>query len=148
MQHTRSNLTSSTTEKFAENRPIILLVGDFGAFCSLVWCQLTALDYKVLVGSSESAGRDLLIERPTAPVDLLFLDLNLPIARSREIAESFRIQNPDTKVLLMSTELNTEEPDENIGYLRKPFLMETLGEHLRKFLNAEPAAEGKVSLTA
>jgi len=141
MQNPFPTIAAPIPNNTPQKRPTILLVADFASFSGLIWCQLTALDYKVIFRSGESAGRDLLIERPSEHLDLLILDLNLPLARCRELAEAFRRENPDVRVLLLSTEANTVTSSRSIGFLQKPLLIENLGEHLRAFLEGdiEPA---------
>jgi len=137
MNSATPTLEAAIPRKTGKSRQTILLVDDFGTFCSLVWCQLMALDYHVLIASGESGARELLAQHWPEQLDLLILDLNLPLPKCREIAQSFRKINPGTKVLLMSSQPNLAKPDQNIGYLQKPFPIESLGEHLREFMGED-----------
>jgi DNA-binding NtrC family response regulator len=124
----------------------ILLVDDNGPLCNLVWCQLTAVGYHVLTASKRAEAEEIILNDGPESIDLLIADQNMPFARGYDLAEWFQRQNPAGKALLMSVHANTEEPRRNIGFIRKPFRLETLGGLVREFLAADPGpAEQKAA---
>jgi DNA-binding NtrC family response regulator len=112
----------------------VLLVDDSGAFCNLIWCQLTALGYRVLTAFGEAEARDILIRQGPENIDLLITDMNMPLIRAVQLAEWFQAMKPGARALLMSTHVSTAKLAKEIGFLKKPFRIETLGEQVREFL--------------
>jgi DNA-binding NtrC family response regulator len=123
-----------------EPHQTILLVDDSGAFRNLLWCQLTALGYHVLTSFGEAEARDILI-RQDPEIDLLITDMNMPLTRAVQLAQWFQNLKPGARVLLMSTQANTPGLAKKIGFLKKPFRIETLGEQVREFLEGGSDAQ-------
>lgn len=122
-----------------ERSQTILVVDDYGAFRNLIWCQLSALGYYVLTASGGAEARHILLTHGPENIDLLITDLNMPLMRGDELAEWFQKEKPGAKVLLMSAHANRSKLGKDIGFLQKPFRMETLGEKVREFLETDLA---------
>ena len=129
--------------KAGERSQTILLVDGYGTLSNLIWCQLTALGYRVLTASEESEAQDILLGYGPENIDLLIANPNMPPMRGDEFAVWFQREHPGAKVLLMSNHVPAGEPGSNIGFLQTPFRIETLGEQVREFLESHTDAPQK-----
>jgi DNA-binding NtrC family response regulator len=136
--NTPTSLLPHTIPSKADQRSqTILVVDDEGLIRDLIWCQLTALGYHVLTASGGADAQDMLLGYGPGDIDLLITDLNMPLMRGDELAEWFQSEYPGAKVLLMSSHVNTANLGKNLGFLPKPFRIETLGGQVREFLGSD-----------
>jgi DNA-binding NtrC family response regulator len=134
-------LTHTSDDTSNDRAPTVLVVGDHGAFCNLVWCQLAALGYRVLSASAGEEAQDVFLSHHPGDIDLLILDLQTPVIPGDSLVDWFQKQNPSAKVLLMTTHGHTAEPGKNIAFLQSPFPIETLGERVRDLLESTPGQQ-------
>ena len=84
------------------------------------------------------AGHCLRAFRPM--IDLLLTDLVMPLMGGKELAEQFKLEHPETKVLYFSgyaddTSLGQVGPGERIPFLQKPFTPASLAQMVRHALD-------------
>jgi len=127
-------LPQQTVRKADERTQGVLVVSDHGPLSNLIWCQLSALGYRVLTASWGGEAQDVLLAPTAVGIDLLILDLHVPIIRGDEIVKWFQRENPAGKVLLMAGHDVARELGRNVGVLHMPLQIETLGERVQEFL--------------
>jgi CheY-like chemotaxis protein len=76
------------------------------------------------------------------PVELLLLDINMPVMDGREMLRRIRshISGADLPVIIISSESNRQQirllEDQNAGFVHKPFTVEQLAGAVRKLIGA------------
>ena len=109
----------------------VLVVDDYESLSALIACQLSGLGYRVLSATNGTDALRMLASEAPAAIDLLLTDVEMPEMRGEELAEWFRERWPEAKVLFMSTsQFDVRSPME-FHFLRKPFDLNELGNHVR-----------------
>jgi CheY-like chemotaxis protein len=127
-------------------RPVVLAVDDEPGVRDLSKRILEQGGYRVLAAAD---GRQALeIVNGGAAIDLLMVDLDMPIMRGEELAQRVRILRPDLRVLYVTAQsgaLFTDRPEltDREAFLDKPFsvlgLLEAVSLLKNGFISAPPA---------
>ncbi|RVU40523.1 response regulator [Rheinheimera riviphila] len=93
-------------------------------------------------------GQEALEVLKRQPIDLLFLDLNMPILDGYEVLQAISQQKIPVKVVVVSGDIQPEARERVLGYgaldfIRKPVAAEKLTEVLQQFVSAHSAADSK-----
>lgn len=93
-------------------------------------------------------GQEALEVLKRQPIDLLFLDLNMPILDGYEVLQAISQQNIPVKVVVVSGDIQPEARERVLGYgaldfIRKPVAAEKLTEVLQQFLSKHTAEDSK-----
>lgn len=93
-------------------------------------------------------GQEALEVLKRQPIDLLFLDLNMPILDGYEVLQAISQQKIPVKVVVVSGDIQPEARERVLGYgaldfIRKPVAAEKLTEVLQQFLTKHTAADSK-----
>ena len=117
----------------------VLVIDDEPPVCEIAQDLLTSLGYTVYIAHDGREGVEFYRTRQ-ANVDLVLLDINMPIMSGTEAFEHLRRINPHVRVIIVtgygkgaadtprfSSEVN--------GFVQKPFQMETLAFKVRKVLD-------------
>lgn len=96
-------------------------------------------------------GQEALEVLKRQPIDLLFLDLNMPILDGYEVLQAISQQKIPVKVVVVSGDIQPEARERVLGYgaldfIRKPVAAEKLTEVLQQFLTKHTAADSKLVL--
>ena len=130
------------TKRDHGDQPTILVVDDQRSIRTLIHTVLSAAGYAILEASSgESAVA--LAEDPTTPIDLVLIDVMLPVLNGIEAVERMETFRPGLKVLFMSG--HTREAialqgifTRDVEFLHKPFTLDDLRRRVRATLMANP----------
>lgn len=106
---------------------VILIAEDDPAVRNLVTLMLTKEGY-VVIGANDGQEALELFEKFTGTIHLLLTDIMMPRLNGLTLAEKIRLQRPDTKIIVMSTETVATIREKNVhdAFLRKPFVPPTL----------------------
>ncbi|MEP6717155.1 MAG: response regulator, partial [Terriglobia bacterium] len=129
----------------------ILVVDDLETIRTFVGNALENCGYTVLAAENGKAALELLAER--REIDLVLLDLSMPVMTGAQAAPRIRKLYPEVAICIMTgyneTLAGVQFPDEELGsrFLQKPFSAKTLSVKIRTILD-EPerrarAAAGK-----
>ena len=93
-------------------------------------------------------GQEALEVLKRQPIDLLFLDLNMPILDGYEVLQAISQQKIPVKVVVVSGDIQPEARERVLGYgaldfIRKPVAAEKLTEVLQQFLAKHTEADSK-----
>lgn len=93
-------------------------------------------------------GQEALEVLKRQPIDLLFLDLNMPILDGYEVLQAISQQNIPVKVVVVSGDIQPEARERVLSYgaldfIRKPVAAEKLTEVLQQFLSKHTAEDSK-----
>jgi len=93
-------------------------------------------------------GQEALEVLKRQPIDLLFLDLNMPILDGYEVLQAISQQKIPVKVVVVSGDIQPEARERVLGYgaldfIRKPVAAEKLTEVLQQFLSTHTAEDSK-----
>ena len=96
-------------------------------------------------------GQEALEVLKRQPVDLLFLDLNMPILDGYEVLQAIQQQKIPVKVVVVSGDIQPEARERVLSYgaldfIRKPVAAEKLTEVLQQFAARHTAADSKLVL--
>lgn len=117
----------------------ILVVEDDASVRRLVGTMLESLGYAVLDAKNPREALSKAAERRTE-ISLLLTDVVLPEMRGPELARQVGALIPDLRVMYMSgygealADTRSEDPDENVVLLQKPFTRQGLAEAIRRSL--------------
>ena len=126
-------------ERLPRGTENILIVDDELSICEIARDMLTGLGYTVFVAYDGKAGVELYRTRQ-ATIDLILLDINMPIMGGKEAFELLRKINPNVRIIVMTgygrgvIETSMFSSDVN-GFLQKPFEIETLAPKVREVLS-------------
>lgn len=117
----------------------VLLVDDDESIVEIGTMMLVKLGYKVL-GAKSGAEALSIYKESGGNIDLVLLDLNMPVERGAETFKKIRAIDPDARVLLLTGSVETQEMMELKkigcrGMIQKPFSMEVLSKKLSEALN-------------
>jgi len=120
----------------AEN---ILIIDDEISVCEIARDMLTGLGYTVLVEHDGRAGVATYRSRQ-AMIDLILLDINMPVMGGKDAFELLRSINSDIRIIIVTgygkgtieTSMFSSEVN---GFIQKPFELETLAMKVREALN-------------
>ena len=133
--------TRQTRQRLPRGRENILVIDDEMSVCEIARDMLTDLGYSVVLQHDGRAGVDFYRSRQ-AMIDLVLLDVNMPLMGGKQAFEELRLMNRNLRVVFLtgygkeSVELASLPPDAN-GVLQKPFQVEDLAAKVRSVLDAK-----------
>ena len=118
----------------------VMVVEDETAVLTVVCEVLRVQGYTVLEASNGYQALWLAHEHSEERIDLLLTDLVMPLMGGKELAEQFKAEHPETKVLYFSgypddVGFGQVGPDERISLLEKPFTPASLAREVRHALD-------------
>lgn len=118
----------------------ILVVDDSAVMRSMIKRTIANSGVEVAEIYEASNGKEGLEQLNEHWLDILFIDVNMPVMDGMEMLDKVR-SNPESKdipVLIVSTESNSERikiiKEKNAGFVRKPFTPEVLRERILEAL--------------
>jgi DNA-binding response OmpR family regulator len=113
--------------------------------CEIARDLLADLGYKVLHAHDGKAGVELYRDRQGS-VDLVLLDLNMPLMGGKETFEQLRSINPKLRIIILTgygeSSIQNGFPGEADSFIQKPFHLEDLALKIRQVLDSKkPAAK-------
>jgi two-component system cell cycle sensor histidine kinase/response regulator CckA len=134
-------IPTSKASDMPKGNETVLVVEDEDAVRTLTVRALAKLGYDVIHSSN---GRDAyeMCQKIEKPVDLVITDLIMPGMNGIEFVRRVRKIYPTVKIMFMSgysadTAFQDGTVDPNIPYLRKPFRLFELAQHVREVLNGK-----------
>jgi PAS domain S-box-containing protein len=117
----------------------ILIVDDEVSVCEIARDMLTGLGYTVFVMHDGKSGLEY-YQSHQASVDLILLDVNMPVMGGKEAFELLRRINPEVRILIVTgygreTVETTTLASAVSGFMQKPFQLETLALKVREVLD-------------
>lgn len=117
----------------------ILLVDDEDMIWDVVFSMLQDLGYTVLLAENGKDAVDIFRSNPQQ-VDLVLLDMLMPVMNAREAFHLLKQTDPDVKVLLASGYVEEEDVQDvlsagALGFLRKPYRLRDLARKIREILD-------------
>ena len=126
-------------QRLPKGRENILVIDDEMSVCEIARDILADLGYTVILEHDGRAGVEFYRSRQ-AFVDLILLDVNMPLMGGKQAFEELRDMNPNVRVIFLtgygkeSVELATLPVDAD-GFLQKPFQVEDLAAKVRSVLD-------------
>ncbi len=117
----------------------ILVIDDEVYLCEIARDILTNLGYTVYIANNGQEGLDFYKTRQ-ASIDLVLLDINMPVMSGIEAFELLRAVNPNLRIIIVSGYgkgiIDTPRfASEVNGFVQKPFQLDTLAFKVRKVLD-------------
>ena len=117
----------------------ILVVDDEAHLCEVAKDILTNLGYTVYLAHNGQEGVDFYRTRQ-ASIDLVLLDINMPVMSGIEAFELLRAVNPNLRIIIVSGYgkgiIDTPRFSSEVnGFVQKPFQLDTLAFKVRKVLD-------------
>jgi CheY-like chemotaxis protein len=128
----------------------ILIIDDETAVCEIANDMMSGLGYKVYVEHDGRSGTELYRTRQ-ANIDLVLLDMNMPIMGGKQTFDVLRTINPNVRIVII-TGYGREGVDPSAfsspvnGFLQKPFQIELLATTIRSVLDARSAISEKTGV--
>jgi CheY-like chemotaxis protein len=138
-------------KRLARGRENILVVDDEMSVCEIARDMLSELGYTVVLQHDGRAGVEFYRTRQ-ASIDLILLDVNMPLMDGIQAFEELRRLNPMARVIFLtgygkeSVELSTLPADAN-GLLQKPFQVEDLAAKVRTVLDTRSVPQDRPAET-
>jgi PAS domain S-box-containing protein len=117
----------------------ILIVDDEVSVCEIAKDMLSTLGYSVIYVHDGKAGVEMYRTR-CASIDLVLMNMNMPLMGGRETFRQLKNINPDLPILIVTGHGRavldeSSWPSEIGGYLQKPFQLEDLAMKVRHVLD-------------
>jgi CheY-like chemotaxis protein len=136
----------------ARRRPLprgterILIIDDEVSVREIARDMLSGLGYGVDVAADGKEGVAFYRDRQ-AEIDLIILDVNMPVMGGKEAFVLLRSANPDVRILIVTgygkESIEASRLANNVnGFIQKPFQIETLALKVRQILDDTPALKG------
>ncbi len=135
-----SFLATCVAVTVADRIKILIVDDDQGMLESLV----IALEDEFELVTARN-GQEALDVIGSQPVDVVLLDLMMPILDGEGYLREHNVRHPHTPVLLVSADLDLARRATDLGgldYLRKPFVLTTLEAKLRRLASSGPLGGG------
>ena len=116
------------------DQTVILLADDEVLIRNVARKVLQSAGYFVMAANDGEEALNISRQYP-GTIHALLSDVNMPNLDGLELREQILVERPETKVLLMSGQL--EPPAESIPFLRKPFGSLVLKERIHQLLDSE-----------
>ncbi len=117
----------------------ILVVDDEDVACRVTENFLKKLGYTVLIAEDGQKGVEIYAEQKNN-INLVILDITMPIMSGQKALEKMIELNPDVKVIISSgrskEELNNDILSRVRGYIGKPYRIADLAQKIRKVLDS------------
>ncbi len=126
-------------------REHILIIDDEMSVCEIARDLLADLGYNVMYAYDGKAGVELYRDRQGS-IDLVLLDLNMPLMGGKETFELLRSINPKLRIIILTgygeSAIQNGFPGEADSFIQKPFQLEDLAVKIRQVLDSrKPAAK-------
>jgi two-component system cell cycle sensor histidine kinase/response regulator CckA len=123
---------------------VILVAEDDVHVQFLAWKLLKASGFTVLNADSGEAALELSRNHPGI-IDLLLADVVMPRMSGLELCRTIAAERPDTKLLMMSSDLRNREQASMYGlpFLQKPFSPKALQDSIETLLGPAPSSSGR-----
>ncbi len=134
-------------QRLPHGKENILIIDDELSVCEIARDMLAGLGYTVFVEHDGKSGVDLYRTRQ-AMIDLILLDINMPVMGGKQAFEVLRTINPRARILIVTgygregVETSSFSTQVN-GFMQKPFLLEMLARKVREVLDERTAAPEK-----
>jgi nitrogen-specific signal transduction histidine kinase/CheY-like chemotaxis protein len=130
-------------QRIPRGRENILVVDDEDSVCQVAHDMLSDLGYTVSLVHDGKEGVEFYRTRQ-GTIDLILLDMNMPVMGGKETFEQLRQLNPAVRIIIMTGYGKgiLETPtfsSEMHGFLQKPFELEELGLKVREALDSRTA---------
>ncbi len=114
-----------------------LVVDDDNMFLSLMKTFLPKIDIEPIIATDGPTALELI--KREKDIDLIFLDLAMPLMDGAETLKHIRNNHPNVPVIFISGRTNVvmeqqESTEDKIYYMAKPFLLKTLTRKIEKVL--------------
>lgn len=121
----------------------VLIIDDEMSVCEIARDLLSELGYTVLQASDGKAGVDLYKNR-IGSIDIVLLDLNMPLMGGKETFEQLRTINPNVNIIILTGygehAIRDGFKGEADSFLQKPFQLEDLAVKIRQVLDSRKPA--------
>jgi PAS domain S-box-containing protein len=120
----------------------ILIIDDELSVCEIARDMLTGLGYTVYTEHDGKAGVEYYKTRQ-ASIDLILLDINMPVMSGKDAFERLRSLNPRVRIIIVTgygkavIETSSFSSEVN-GFMQKPFQLESLSLTVRNVLDRQP----------
>ncbi len=136
----------------AKGTGTILVVDDEEIIRNMLTEILQKLGYRILLACDGKEGVDV-FEKNCQDIDLVILDMNMPIMDGRETFKKIKEIDPDVRALLTTgfsmTKGTQDILDEGfVGYITKPFTINQLSEKIREIMGDKRVREDPASVQA
>jgi PAS domain S-box-containing protein len=126
----------------------ILIVDDEVSVCEIARDMLQGLGYTVYVMNDGRAGVDF-YRTHQASLDLVLLDVNMPVMGGKEAFDLLRAVNPGLRIMIVTgygkETVETSKFTSGVsGFMQKPFQLETLALKVREVLDQPVAASSSI----
>jgi CheY-like chemotaxis protein len=116
----------------------VLVIDDEALVAAYVTDTLVGLGYEV-VAKHDGAAAIAYYQTHWESVDLIILDMNMPVMSGPQTFVEIRKINPNAQVFIISGHTEEDEVEELVrqgalGFLAKPFHPATLAHHVAKFV--------------
>lgn len=117
----------------------VLIIDDELTVCEVARDMLSSLGYTVYVMNNGKEGVEYYRSR-MATIDLILLDINMPVMGGKEAFEQLRTINPGVQIIIVTgygkdTIETSKFSSEVNGFMQKPFQQETLALKVRQVLD-------------
>jgi len=121
------------------HKEMILLVDDEDMIWDVVMSMLRDLDYEVILAENGKDAVDIYCANK-GNIDLVLLDMLMPVMNAREAFYLLKKADPDVKVLLASGYVDEADVQDLLnagarGFMRKPYRMRDLARRIRDILD-------------
>ena len=126
------------SQKIQVGRSTILVVDDEAIVSSMLVNYLTDIGCKTLLATNGKKAVDILSTQKDN-IDLIILDINMPLMGGREAYQKLKDINPDIRVLVSSGYILDGEVQEILnmgaqGFIQKPYKMDDIGAKIHELL--------------
>jgi CheY-like chemotaxis protein len=137
----KSAAESRKRQRLPHGTENVLIIDDEISVCEIARDMLTELGYTVYLEHNGRAGVEAYRSRQ-AMIDLILLDINMPVMGGKDAFELLRGINPSVRIIVMTGygkgAIETSMfPSEVNGFIQKPFQIELLALTVRDVLNAK-----------
>jgi len=137
-------------QRIPRGRENILIIDDELSVCEIARDILAGLGYTVYVEHDGKSGVDLYRIRQ-ATIDLILLDINMPVMGGKQAFEVIRGINPAARIMIVTgygrEGVETSSFSSQFsGFVQKPFQMETLAMKVREALDERATAAAEESV--
>jgi len=129
----------------------ILIIDDEITVCEIARDMLAGLGYTVYIEHDGKSGVEFYRIRQST-VDLILLDINMPVMGGKQAFEELRAINPLCRIMIITgygkegLEMSSFSSRVN-GFMQKPFQLEMLALTVRDILDGRQEAAGEVAAT-
>ncbi|HUI10697.1 MAG TPA: ATP-binding protein [Bacteroidota bacterium] len=136
-------------QRVPHGRENILIIDDEISVCEIARDMLAGLGYTVYVEHDGKSGADLYRIRQ-AMIDLILLDINMPVMGGKQAFEVLRAINPRCRIIIVTgygrEGVETSKFSSQVnGFMQKPFQLEMLALKVREVLDDRKGATAEAA---